>query len=166
MMQALGIVEVVGLVAAIEAADVACKTADVRLVGYERAKGGGYLTIKVEGQVGAVNAAVAAASAAASKITRVVSALVIPRPHDQLDPMVFNSETVGYQGEAAGKPAEQPKPAQAEQEKQPEAAKPEQKTDAPKPEQAAGEQKNSGGQKAPTDAAERDAKQPATTRRS
>lgn len=166
MMQALGIVEVVGLVAAIEAADVACKTADVRLVGYERAKGSGYLTIKVEGQVGAVNAAVAAASAAASKITRVVSALVIPRPHDQLDPMVFNSETVGYQAEGgAQQPAEQPKLEQPkpEQDKRPQAAKPEQKNDAPKPE---GENKDSGGQKAPTDAAERDAKQPATTRRS
>ena len=32
-MEALGMVEVVGLVAGIEAADVACKTANVSLVG-------------------------------------------------------------------------------------------------------------------------------------
>ena len=78
MMQALGLIEVVGLAAACEAADVACKTANVELVGYELAKGGGYVTIKVVGNVGAVNAAVDAASAAAAaRITRVVSRLVL-----------------------------------------------------------------------------------------
>ena len=35
-MQALGTIEVVGLAAGIEAADVACKAANVELVGYER----------------------------------------------------------------------------------------------------------------------------------
>ena len=57
-MQALGTIEVVGLAAGIEAADVACKAANVELVGYELAKGGGYVTIKVLGQVGAVTAAI------------------------------------------------------------------------------------------------------------
>ena len=42
-MQALGSIEVVGLVAGVEAADVACKTADVNLIGYELARGGGYV---------------------------------------------------------------------------------------------------------------------------
>ena len=60
-MQALGSIEVVGLVAGVEAADVACKTADVTLIGYELAKGGGYVSIKVEGQVAAVQAAMDAA---------------------------------------------------------------------------------------------------------
>ena len=69
MMQALGLIEVVGLAAGFEAADVACKTANVELVGYELAKGGGYVTIKVLGQVGAVTAAIDAAAEAAAKKT-------------------------------------------------------------------------------------------------
>ena len=97
MMQALGLIEVVGLAAGCEAADVACKTANVELVGYELAKGGGYVTIKVVGNVGAVNAAVAAASAAAGRITRVVSRLVLARPSDQVEPLVYSTATVGYE---------------------------------------------------------------------
>lgn len=95
-MQALGTIEVVGLVAGIEAADVACKAANVTLIGYELAKGGGYVTVKVEGQVGAVTAAIDAAEAAAAKLTRVVSRLVIPRPAAGLDALVFSPATVGY----------------------------------------------------------------------
>ncbi|RRD47800.1 BMC domain-containing protein [Tessaracoccus sp. OH4464_COT-324] len=105
-MQALGTVETVGLVAAIEAADVACKTANVELVGYELAKGGGYVTIKVLGQVGAVQAAVIAACTAASRISRVVSHHVIPRPNEQIESLVHNNSTVGYR---PPKPVERPK---------------------------------------------------------
>lgn len=94
-MDALGTIEVVGLVAAVEAADVACKTADVSLVGYELTKGGGYVTVKVTGQVAAVQAAIAAAEVAAGKLTRVVGSLVIPRPSEQLAPLVFSATTVG-----------------------------------------------------------------------
>lgn len=101
-MEALGTVEVVGLCAAFEAADVAVKTANVELIGYELAKGGGFVTIKVQGQVGAVNSAVAAAAAAAGKINRVVSVLVIPRPSAGLEPLIRNKMTVGYE---APKPA-------------------------------------------------------------
>ena len=109
-MQALGSIEVVGLVAGVEAADVACKTADVTLIGYELAKGGGYVSIKVEGQVAAVQAAMDAAEAAASKLTRVVSKIVIPRPHPELEPLVFSAATVGLatptpQTKATTKPA-------------------------------------------------------------
>ena len=106
-MQALGTIEVVGLVAGIEAADVACKAANVELIGYELAKGGGYVTIKVLGQVGAVTAAIDAAAEAAGKVSRVVSKLVIPRPSDQVEAMVFNRATVGYSPD----PAEEAAPA-------------------------------------------------------
>ena len=109
-MQALGSIEVVGLVAGVEAADVACKTADVTLIGYELARGGGYVTVKVEGQVAAVQAAMAAAEVAAAKLTRVVSRIVIPRPHQELEPLVFSAATVGLatptpQTKATTKPA-------------------------------------------------------------
>ena len=101
-MQALGSIEVVGLVAGVEAADVACKTADVNLIGYELARGGGYVTVKVEGQVAAVQAAMAAAEVAASKLTRVVSRTVIPRPHQELETLVFSATTVGLAKPAPG----------------------------------------------------------------
>ena len=101
-MQALGSIEVVGLVAGVEAADVACKTADVNLIGYELARGGGYVTVKVEGQVAAVQAAMAAAEVAASKLTRVVSRIVIPRPHQELESIVFSAATVGLTKPAPG----------------------------------------------------------------
>lgn len=109
-MQALGIIEVVGLVAGIEAADVACKTANVSLIGYELAKGGGLVTIKVTGQVGAVQASMDAAAHAAAQLSRVVSVVVIPRPHDQIDPLVHSKATVGWE---PPEPATAPKPATA-----------------------------------------------------
>jgi len=95
-MQALGLIEVVGLTAGLEAADVACKTADVELVGYELARGSGYVTIKVLGQVGAVNAAVAAAVSAAGRLNQVVSSLVIPRPASGVGSLVRNAATIGF----------------------------------------------------------------------
>ncbi|QUC08038.1 BMC domain-containing protein [Arachnia rubra] len=110
MMQALGSIEVVGLVAGIEAADVACKTADISLIGYELTKGGGYVTVKVEGQVGAVNAAIDAAEAAAAKVSRVVSKLVIPRPHPELEQIVFSATTVGCTPPAPDAPAAKRRP--------------------------------------------------------
>ena len=109
-MQALGSIEVVGLVAGIEAADVACKTADISLIGYELTKGGGYVTVKVEGQVVAVNAAIDAAEAAAAKVSRVVSKLVIPRPHPELEQIVFSATTVGCTPPAPDAPAAKRRP--------------------------------------------------------
>ena len=93
-MEALGTIETVGLAAAFEAADVACKTANVELIGYELAKGGGFVTIKVVGKVGAVNSAIAAAKAAAEKVNRVVATLVIPRPASQIEPLIRNAATL------------------------------------------------------------------------
>ena len=139
-MQALGSIEVVGLVAGVEAADVACKTADVNLIGYELARGGGYVTVKVEGQVAAVQAAMAAAEVAASKLTRVVSRIVIPRPHQELEPIVFSAATVGLTKPAPGTKATTKSAAKA---KAPEKTKPASKAETkaqekPEPESGAG----------------------------
>ncbi len=100
-MEALGTIETVGLAAAFEAADVACKTANVELIGYELAKGGGFVTIKVVGKVAAVNSAIDAAKAAAAKVNRVVATLVIPRPASQIEPLIRNAATRGYRPEPA-----------------------------------------------------------------
>ena len=54
--EALGMVETRGLVAAIEAADAMVKAANVTLIGTERI-GSGLVTVMVRGDVGAVQAA-------------------------------------------------------------------------------------------------------------
>ena len=66
--EAVGFIETVGLVAATEAADAAVKSANVNLIGYELTKGNGMITVKIEGDVGAVKAAVAAANSSASNV--------------------------------------------------------------------------------------------------
>lgn len=80
MRNSIGLIEVVGLVGALEAADAAAKSANVQLVGMETAKGFGMITVKIEGEVSAVQAAVDAGVMAASRLTKVVSKLVIARP--------------------------------------------------------------------------------------
>ena len=77
---ALGMIETNGLTAAIQAADAMLKSADVSLVGQEKI-GAGLVTVFVQGDVGAVKAAVEAGQTAAMRIGEVVSAHVIPRPH-------------------------------------------------------------------------------------
>lgn len=73
-------VETRGLVAAIEAADAMMKVAAVVWLGKE-VTDAALVTIKVGGEVSAVQAAVAAGAAAASRIGQLVSVHVIPRPH-------------------------------------------------------------------------------------
>lgn len=94
--KSLGLIETYGLLAGIEAADAAVKSANVQLIGYEFAKGSGMTTIKVEGDVGAVKAAIAAAQVSVEKIGRVASVKVIPRPAEGLEMLVRNEATVGY----------------------------------------------------------------------
>lgn len=94
--RSLGLIETYGLLPAVEAADAAMKSANVELVGYEFAKGSGMTVVKVEGDVGAVKAAIAAASMAASKVGRVAATRVIPRPATGLEAMVRNGDTKGY----------------------------------------------------------------------
>lgn len=94
-MEALGMVECFGLVAMIEAADTMVKTANVKLVGYERIDAG-LVTAIVRGEVGAVKAAVDAGAAAARKIGTVTAVHVIPRPHSEVEdgiPVVKTGET-------------------------------------------------------------------------
>lgn len=88
--QALGLIETIGLVSAIEAADAAVKAANVTLLGYENTKGGGKITIKFVGDVGAVNAGVAAGVAAAARVGKVYGQRVIPRPHDEIAALIGN----------------------------------------------------------------------------
>jgi microcompartment protein CcmL/EutN len=81
--QALGLVETLGFVGAVEAGDAALKAARVELKGYELATGG-LVTVEIVGDIGAVQAAVEAGATAASKVGQLVSKHVIPRPHEEL----------------------------------------------------------------------------------
>jgi len=83
-MQALGMIETRGLVSAVEAADAMVKAANVTLIGREFI-GGGYVTVMVRGDVGAVKAATDAGAAAAERVGELVSVHVIPRPHDEVE---------------------------------------------------------------------------------
>lgn len=94
-MKALGMIETVGLAAAIEAADTAVKSANVTLVGYELTKGGGMVTVKFEGDVGAVKAAVEAGVIAAERVGKVFSKHIIPRPGYGVDKIVYSNDTIG-----------------------------------------------------------------------
>ena len=83
-LNALGMIETKGLVAAIEAADAMVKAANVTLVGKEHV-GGGLVTVLVRGDVGAVKAATDAGAAAAERVGELVSIHVIPRPHNEIE---------------------------------------------------------------------------------
>lgn len=119
---ALGQVETIGLPTAIAAADAGVKSADVTLVGYELARGGGFVAVKFVGGVGAVQAAVAAAKVAATKVGKVARSSVIARPSEQLAQLVENSQTVGW---TAPEPPPAPETEPAPQEPAPQEPAPE-----------------------------------------
>jgi microcompartment protein CcmL/EutN len=80
-MKSLGFVEVSGVVAAVDALDIMCKSADVSLVSWERKLGGRLVTLIVTGSVSAVTAAVE--SACAQCIKKPCASAVIANPHPE-----------------------------------------------------------------------------------
>lgn len=85
---ALGMIETMGFIGAVEAADAAVKTANVKIVKYASVDGG-LVSIHVRGDVGAVQAAVEAGAAAARRVGELFAAHVIPAPHEEVDEVVF-----------------------------------------------------------------------------
>ncbi len=77
--EALGLIETLGMVPAINGADRMLKAADVRLVSYENV-GSTLVAVMVAGDVAAVTAAVEAGAAAASDIGKLTAQNVMPRP--------------------------------------------------------------------------------------
>ena len=84
MRQAIGMVEVRSLVGAVEAADAMVKSASVEILDIEKV-GSGLVSVTVAGDVGAVEAAVESGRLRAESVAEVLSANVIPRPHDEVD---------------------------------------------------------------------------------
>lgn len=92
-MKAIGLIEVKGIVGAIEAADIALKTAQVELVSRQKVKAG-INVITFEGDVGAVKAAVEAAAAAVAKLGVLMASHVIARPDDSVEPLLKRKDNI------------------------------------------------------------------------
>lgn len=107
-MQALGMIEVYGYLTAVEALDSALKAANVSRLGVEKVRGG-LVTVLVEGDVGAVKAAMDASAAAAERVGTVISVHVIPRPADDVTRMLK-----GGKGSEEPTPPEPEKPSELE----------------------------------------------------
>lgn len=84
MREAIGMVETRSFVAALEAADAMLKAANVGIMDFQIV-GSGLVSITVTGEVAAVIAAVDAGKVRAGEVAEVVSANVIPRPHEEVD---------------------------------------------------------------------------------
>ncbi len=94
--KAVGFIEVYGYVTAIKAADAAAKAADVRIVALDSTKPAAgdaaevplVMLVKLEGDVAAVEAAVAAGVEAAEKLSGVITHYMIPRPTEETKKLI------------------------------------------------------------------------------
>ena len=86
MGKAFGFIEVEGVVAAVDALDIMCKTAEVEFATWERRLGGRLVTIVVTGEVAACTEAVE--NAVAKAIKKPVCHGVMPNPHEEIYRMV------------------------------------------------------------------------------
>lgn len=96
MINALGLVETIGYVAAIEALDVCLKSASVEVVGIQKV-GQGIVTIEVTGDVGAVKSAIEAAGDAVERIGTLRATHVIPRLHNDVYETIFKKEETVFE---------------------------------------------------------------------
>lgn len=96
MAQAVGLLEVYGLVAAFVAGDAGCKAADVTLETFDKNKPANadklpvplLVTVKFRGSVAAVEAAMKAAKLAAEGVSGVASEYVIPSPEEDTEKLL------------------------------------------------------------------------------
>lgn len=102
-MDALGMIETHGILAAIEASDVMLKTADVNLISQEKV-GGGLVATLITGDVAAVKTAVDAAATAVKKLSNVslVTTDVIPRPTVMLESIIIDQKNESAKNNGKG----------------------------------------------------------------
>ncbi|MDF7679220.1 ethanolamine utilization microcompartment protein EutK [Enterobacteriaceae bacterium ESL0689] len=103
MINALGLLEVDGMVAAVDASDAMLKAASVRLLSYE-VLDPGRLTLIVEGDLAACRAALDAGSAAAQRTGRVISRVEIGRPEDDTQWLIGGFQRESKQPEPEKQP--------------------------------------------------------------
>lgn len=95
MAQAIGFIEVFGLVAAFAAGDAGCKAANVTMETFDKNKPANadklpvplIVLVKFRGSVEDVRAAVEAGTEVAKKVSGVISSYVIASPDSQTEPM-------------------------------------------------------------------------------
>ncbi len=96
MAQAVGILEVYGLVAAFVACDAGCKAANVTVENFDKNKPSHpetlsvplIVVVKFRGDIAAVEAAMEAAAIAANGVSGVVASHIIPRPEEDTQKML------------------------------------------------------------------------------
>ena len=96
MTQAVGIIEVYGLVAAFAALDAGCKAGNVTAEPFDKNKPKNpdqlkvplIVAVKFRGSVDSVSAAVEAAEAAANSVSGVITKHIIPRPEEDTENML------------------------------------------------------------------------------
>ena len=146
-MKALGMIEVYGYLTAVEALDSALKAANVTRLDVVKVRGG-LVTVLVEGDVGAVKAAMDASAAAAERIGTVVSVHVIPRPASDVERMLKGPGGGPKTGPQETEPEpkgpepeerkdEEPEAEPPEADLEPETPEPEPEPEAPEPEKPA-----------------------------
>ena len=94
MKEALGLIEVIGLTNGIVVADAMAKTANITIQDIEITKGCGYVTVKITGDVGAVNATISSGKALAIKMISLLHLKVIPRPADVINKKILKNTEV------------------------------------------------------------------------
>ncbi|AXU27899.1 TPA: BMC domain-containing protein [Clostridioides difficile] len=90
-MDAIGLIEVIGYVAAIEASDACLKSANVNIVRIDKV-GAGIVTLTICGDVGAVKAALEAGEIAASRVGTLRTSYIIPRIHNEVTNALFKTK--------------------------------------------------------------------------
>lgn len=104
MRTSYGLIEVSGVVAAIDSLDAMCKAASVSLVTWERKLGGRLVTIIVEGDVADVTAAVEAAKNTAKVNHHILAAFgIIAAPSEEIRKIVAVSASRLKKDDADGK---------------------------------------------------------------
>lgn len=101
MKQSLGLIEVRGLALAVEVADAMAKSAAIRLAGVEKTNGGGWMTIKVVGDVAAVKSALSTGAALAQVHDGLVSQTVLARADEHVMAMTVPASAEATAKEAA-----------------------------------------------------------------
>lgn len=89
-MKALGMIETVGLIGAIEAADIATKTANVEILN-KHFISAGIVTVEITGDIGAVKVAIEAAEESVKKLGLYVSSNVIARPSESIANLILDN---------------------------------------------------------------------------
>ena len=102
--EALGMIETLGFVGLVEAADAVAKAANVKIVNYEQSTGA-LVIIKFRGSVGAVKAAAEAGAQAAQKVGELAGVHIIPAPDPQIEFMIAGKKTIAPRGKTTPPPS-------------------------------------------------------------